>query len=616
MIQDGNAVSSSSSNSFFPDMSSKKDVSNVKDDSYEQVMKKTVDSPKKDKAPVAQEATDAQVKKPVAKVNAKMDKPKVGNREPFFPNQAMPYHPQAPVGKPINMDAEMNMQMEEISPSGETQDEQIQSVKQNFSPGMDISKLLREKEVDDQQGVLSQSFEGATATYPVSQIAAQSLDEETKKSLMEQGLWDQQGVYAAKPSPKLLAMMEMTENQKAVPVQKPIAQFMASMENELGVSPDILVQAYSQLAPGSLSQSPMETMKEVIQQLDLSPTDQKRAAQLYSKMLVQLQNMDSPSEQLSPMMMAPAFGKALQVSNQEEQKPVKLVDGKAATQKYSQTMKSLENKSDEAAPVLAVTQEGKVIQSSAKQQSEGFEKNHQQSFSQEMSKPNEAVVKSVKGQTDEVKLDPNGKLDSSSQTPLVDTKHANVKGFEVPGAVAGGAIDGAQLNGAASNREARHEAIQSIINNTQALSHRGGGEMKLTLTPEHLGEIQVKVVTSGSNVDIQMVAEKSEAKKLIEQNIHELRAGLAQHGLSMDKLDVNIGDKSAGFQNQHGKPDFNQAREFAQGFNQSGSSGQRGREREELLASRMSDRSMLQSRTASDALARRGVSSGRLNIVA
>ena len=119
----------------------------------------------------------------------------------------------------------------------------------------------------------------------------------------------------------------------------------------------------------------------------------------------------------------------------------------------------------------------------------------------------------------------------------------------------------------AAEANTKHEAIQSIINNDQMLATKGGGEMHMTLKPDHLGEIQLRVAMEGNHVNVQMVTERTEVKKLIEQSVHELRHGLAQHDLSMNKLDVSVGDRTAGGFKQ-GMPDFGAARDFANQFHQ------------------------------------------------
>jgi flagellar hook-length control protein FliK len=111
-----------------------------------------------------------------------------------------------------------------------------------------------------------------------------------------------------------------------------------------------------------------------------------------------------------------------------------------------------------------------------------------------------------------------------------------------------------------------------------------------------------------------MIAERSEAKRLIEQNISELKHGLAQHNLSMDKIDVFIGDRGAQFQNHQNKPDFQQAREFAQQF-QNGHAQYRQKDSDEQDGGRARIAKPQPEKFRSMLPARR-LDQGRLNVVA
>ena len=153
--------------------------------------------------------------------------------------------------------------------------------------------------VDDRKGVVAQSYDGMVVSYPVSKIAKESLDEKTLKLLDDQGLNDLPTYVMAQPSQKF-NLMQKVAAENAVPVAKPIAQFMASLENELGVKPDRLVQAFKKLPPGQLTLPPEKTMAQVVKNLNLNPTDQIKASELFTKMLAQMEK--AQNELMTPMM--------------------------------------------------------------------------------------------------------------------------------------------------------------------------------------------------------------------------------------------------------------------------------------------------------------------------
>ncbi len=79
------------------------------------------------------------------------------------------------------------------------------------------------------------------------------------------------------------------------------------------------------------------------------------------------------------------------------------------------------------------------------------------------------------------------------------------------------------------------EAIQQA----QVMIRDGGGEMKVTLTPEGMGEIAMRVQVENGKVSVHMITENPEAKKLLEQSMSELQSGLTQSNLQVDTIKVD-----------------------------------------------------------------------------
>jgi flagellar hook-length control protein FliK len=637
---------------------------------------------------------------------ARSDKPKLGNREPFFPKTPMPYHPENTglvAARPGNVVAQTNSASVSGTPvSGNDENLEINSAGNLMAAsenawGIEDAENSNEPSTagiftksvgDDRAGVMKQSYEGAVVSYPIRQIAPE-LDEETKRSLKEQGLWDTPVMIMAQPTPQMNMMAQAIQiqpevqqtdlndqlvgqkmdqsgqmvglkvgqlsgpvqgRQSSVPVQKPIAQFMASLENEVGVSPDRLVQAFEGLPPGAMQKPPEQTMIQVIRNLDLPAEDQQKAVELYSKMLAQMETLDQ-KEQLkaqpllagglttqkmahavdtsSPKVRAPqalketVVGKYAQNIDQSKvaDQPKLVEQPKLVDQSNVSVPKTddasnvkLETTAPVANSVTPVVAQARVpakeVAREAKPAVEasqtlehvsipvvsGFEKgsngqtpnqdlgnqsqNQSQGQSQSQSNQFQNHVTQSLANTDKVSIKDEVKFDLqkenlASKSPQksdvtglhqVNTHNMSrdVNNFQNLAAVNTAAV--AQVDGGQA-QEARHEAIKSIISNAQMLAQKGGGEMSMTLKPEHLGEIQLRVAMDGPRVDVQMTTEKSEVKRLLEQNIGELRHGLAQHNLSMEKLDVSVSDKNAGSFGGR-TPDFGAAREFASQFQQ------------------------------------------------
>jgi hypothetical protein len=87
--------------------------------------------------------------------------------------------------------------------------------------------------------------------------------------------------------------------------------------------------------------------------------------------------------------------------------------------------------------------------------------------------------------------------------------------------------------------------MQNLIENAKILSQNGGGEMQMKLSPEGLGEVQLKVVVANGKVDLELKSQNHEVKKMLESTINELKTSLAQHSLSIDKVKVDVGSQDS-----------------------------------------------------------------------
>jgi len=107
--------------------------------------------------------------------------------------------------------------------------------------------------------------------------------------------------------------------------------------------------------------------------------------------------------------------------------------------------------------------------------------------------------------------------------------------------------------------------LRTIIQSSRYLVQRGGGEMKVQLQPEGMGNIDLKVAINNGKVDIQMLTESKETKRMLESGMDELRASLIQHKLSLDNVRVDTHNKS-GTESNNNNNFFNQEREQARDF--------------------------------------------------
>jgi flagellar hook-length control protein FliK len=131
---------------------------------------------------------------------------------------------------------------------------------------------------------------------------------------------------------------------------------------------------------------------------------------------------------------------------------------------------------------------------------------------------------------DQSDLNPNELHQASGQS------HASFKG-QLQGA------GDLSANSPASNAErleaSRESNINEIMNQAQYLVKKGGGEVNVKMSPEGLGEVNLKVQFINGQLSIEMQTADKDVKKLIEDSLSDLKSGLAAHRLSLEHVKID-----------------------------------------------------------------------------
>ncbi|MGE3972984.1 MAG: flagellar hook-length control protein FliK [Bdellovibrionales bacterium] len=148
-----------------------------------------------------------------------------------------------------------------------------------------------------------------------------------------------------------------------------------------------------------------------------------------------------------------------------------------------------------------------------------------------------AGLGSYKSDTGDSDKGSENKGDSSSQS---NSGFAGMMGEKVAGQESlmknvGGAAAGTQLPTTVNDQT----NVRNVLQGAQILIQKGGGEMKVKLTPEGMGSVDLKVMVKNGKVDIQMLTESAETKRLLESSIEELKGSLAMHKLSLENMKVD-----------------------------------------------------------------------------
>ncbi len=113
----------------------------------------------------------------------------------------------------------------------------------------------------------------------------------------------------------------------------------------------------------------------------------------------------------------------------------------------------------------------------------------------------------------------------------------------------------------------RQENFGEIVKQAQVMAKDGGGEMKMQLRPEGVGEINLKVNVKDGQVNVQMIASNKQAKALLEDGIADLKMNLSGNKLTLEDLKIDLAqDARKDYQQNPEEQARQEQREFAQGF--------------------------------------------------
>lgn len=85
------------------------------------------------------------------------------------------------------------------------------------------------------------------------------------------------------------------------------------------------------------------------------------------------------------------------------------------------------------------------------------------------------------------------------------------------------------------------EVVQQIIEKIKVGINRDVTEIKISLKPEELGDVTVKIASQNGVVTAQITAESQRVKEIIESGFNQLKQALSDAGVEVSQLEVNVG---------------------------------------------------------------------------
>jgi flagellar hook-length control protein FliK len=211
------------------------------------------------------------------------------------------------------------------------------------------------------------------------------------------------------------------------------------------------------------------------------------------------------------------------------------------------------------------------------------------------------------------------------------------KSFELPSAVSSeGAAQvlGHVTQGGAMKDRLTADSLVGLGMNIRNLAPQGGGEIRIKLQPENLGELHLRVLTDGNQVGLRIQATDDRARKILEDSLGSLKDSLASLQLNLKSVEFTVAQTGAAqgdFRDPSGQHSQHQNQQSASGQwnpSQQGFQGDSGSHARDGSAGQANGRfgaglSSLGGRfsgasagSAFGARARAAASSGRLDVMA
>ncbi len=94
------------------------------------------------------------------------------------------------------------------------------------------------------------------------------------------------------------------------------------------------------------------------------------------------------------------------------------------------------------------------------------------------------------------------------------------------------------------------EVMNQVVEQAKVIVGQDKTEMIIHLKPDHLGKLELKVVTEQGIVAAKFIAESHQVKEIIETNMQLLKDSLEKQGLSIDNVSVQVGQEKQSEYNQ------------------------------------------------------------------
>lgn len=119
-------------------------------------------------------------------------------------------------------------------------------------------------------------------------------------------------------------------------------------------------------------------------------------------------------------------------------------------------------------------------------------------------------------------------------------------------------IPGHVVPGAMSKERLSTDSLMGMSTGIRNLASQGSGEMRVRLKPDNLGELNIRVMTQGNRIELQIQASDEKAKAVIEESLTHLKESLSAQHLTLSQVDLTLAGASIPTGSSDTSQDMNQ----------------------------------------------------------
>lgn len=107
-------------------------------------------------------------------------------------------------------------------------------------------------------------------------------------------------------------------------------------------------------------------------------------------------------------------------------------------------------------------------------------------------------------------------------------------------------------------------ALHQLVEKISLMKQDGGTEVRLHLQPESLGQVLIQLHFADGDVSVRMLAETTQAQRLIQDHLPQLKATLTAQGLQLNNMTVAVGSDASTFDQNNRQPGYRSPMVFQQ----------------------------------------------------